>query len=443
MISFLSTHMWLFSVINIFPMMHALESLITIRTQRRKRFLLYVNCWLLSNIPILISDMINLPTVMASFFISVLYTCEGSIWKKITISSLYTNTFFSFNALRDNFFKPYFFPRLYDYVIVPDRTGVLQKCQLFTVVISFLFALLLSTGIKKFALEKNYTLPDSLWKLLMLLTATPFGTILCIVLLYNGETVISFYRLRHQNLFLLLFTITLLSFISLLWCIRVLARQQALERQNSLMETNRKYYKAMEQQHFEIRRLKHDLANHIQALSVLPADKQADYLRHLEGMTAGIQPLSYCGDATVNAVLSVKKAVMERYGIRSQISIDIPAELPFDKPDICALYANAIDNAIEACRKLEQDCRTIHIQGKTQKGLFCLRVRNPAAPSGTEPAPVTPRRFKEVLPTSKPDKSSHGFGLKSMQEIVSRYHGEMELQTADGMFEVFLYLPLP
>ena len=79
MISFLSTHMWLFSVINIFPMMHALESLITIRTQRRKRFLLYVNCWLLSNIPILISDMINLPTVMASFFISVLYTCEGSI----------------------------------------------------------------------------------------------------------------------------------------------------------------------------------------------------------------------------------------------------------------------------------------------------------------------------------------------------------------------------
>lgn len=109
MISFLSTHIWLFSVINIFPMMHALESLITIRTQRRKRFLLYVNCWLLSNIPILISDMINLPTVMASFFISVLYTCEGSIWKKITISSLYTNTFFSFNALRDNFFKPYFF----------------------------------------------------------------------------------------------------------------------------------------------------------------------------------------------------------------------------------------------------------------------------------------------------------------------------------------------
>ena len=30
------------------------------------------------------------------------------------------------------------------------------------------------------------------------------------------------------------------------------------------------------------------------------------------------------------------------------------------------------------------------------------------------------------------DKENHGFGLKTMQEIVERYHGELELKTKDG-----------
>lgn len=440
MISFLLKHIYLASVISVFPMMRALESLITVSSQRKKRCLLYASCWLLNITPIIISDMINLPIAMGSFFVSVLFACEGSIWKKTTISSLYASTFFSFNALRENYIKPYFFPHLYPYDSNASGTIALPQAQFFTVIVSFLFALLFGTGIKRFALEKDYTLPDSLWKLILLLTATPFGTILCIILLYDAGPPIPIDRLEHQRLYLFIFLITLLSFISLLWCIRVLARQQALERQNSLMETNRKYYEAMEQQHFEIRRLKHDLANHIQALSVLPGDKQAGYIQNLEGIMTKLQPLSYCGDATVNAVLSVKKAAMERYGIRSRISIDIPSELPFRKPDICALYANAIDNAIEACRMMDCDDCIIDIQGRIQKGLFCLSVRNPVVCA--EPVCSGRYRFKRLPDTSKEDKGRHGFGLKSMREIVARYQGEMELEMVDGMFEVFLYLPL-
>jgi len=48
-----------------------------------------------------------------------------------------------------------------------------------------------------------------------------------------------------------------------------------------------------------------------------------------------------------------------------------------------------------------------------------------------------------IPPTSKPDKANHGLGLKSIQEIVKRYHGSMEIQTENNVFNLFLYLPLP
>ena len=155
--------------------------------------------------------------------------------------------------------------------------------------------------------------------------------------------------------------------------------------------------------------------------------------------------MQYCGDATVNAVLSVKEEQMEHYGIRLEAKIDIPKELPFEKRDICALFANALDNAAEACRKLEEDRRKIMLRSKAQKGLFCLEVTNPveSAARESDDGVVSGIRKEEGLPqTSKPDKENHGIGLRSMKEIVERYCGAMELKAEGEVFEVFLYMPL-
>ncbi|MBD5523417.1 MAG: sensor histidine kinase [Lachnospiraceae bacterium] len=228
-----------------------------------------------------------------------------------------------------------------------------------------------------------------------------------------------------------------------------------MEQQNMFMEINRKYYEAMEQQHFEIRRLKHDLANHLQVLSALPEKQRDAYLENLTENTAFTQSLSYCGDPTVNAVLTVKKNQMERYGIRMESEIDIPAKLPFDRTDICALYANALDNAVEACMKLEENKRVITLKSKAQKGLFCLEVSNPVLNSSENthehmPPDSAKHDFIKsnltksyLIPqTSKSDKANHGFGLKGIKEIAERYHGSLELQSANGIFDLFLYIPL-
>ncbi len=426
-------------------LMHALGHLIKTKERYLWRILLFFSCTVLGDMVIFIGDAFNILATIPFFLAAVFFSCEGSLWKKITIGAMFASTIFSFNALRDNYLiallplpSQYLLLSQEKYLIIYETRYWHDLRMMFSV----LFAILLYLGIRKYAPDKEYTLSDSLWKLLFLLTATPFGIVLSLTTLFDFEEPHSNALAGYPVECFVLLIIALLSFISLLWCITVLARQQKLEQQNMFAEINRKYYESMEQQHFEIRRLKHDLANHLQTLSALPEEKRDTYLRELTENTAVSETLSYCGDATVNAVLTVKKNLMDRYNICLETSVDIPDTLPLQKTDLCALYANTLDNAIEACIQVDEAKRSITLKCKAQKGLFCLEVSNPL-PDTISPVVLRRAETDFILPTSKPDRANHGIGLKSIREIVERYHGSVELKTTDGMFDLFLYIPLP
>ena len=127
---------------------------------------------------------------------------------------------------------------------------------------------------------------------------------------------------------------------------------------------------------------------------------------------------------------------MEQKNISFDVKADIPGPLPFEKADICALLANALDNAAEACQKLPQNQRRTVLRLRAQKGIFAVSVINPL-PGETR------ADGENALPdTSKADKEKHGFGLRSIREVVTRYQGSMDIQTKNGEFQLFLYMPL-
>lgn len=202
------------------------------------------------------------------------------------------------------------------------------------------------------------------------------------------------------------------------------------------MEMNRKYYEIMEQQHFEIRRLKHDMANHLQALLGLSEEKREAYIQELIKGHGVSGTLNYCKDPAVNAVLASKEQIFKESKITFRHKIDIQEELPFEKPDICAMFANALDNAAEAIKKeaLPEEKRWISLESRFQKGMFVLSVKNPSSVKVTE---------GKLPDTGKRDRKNHGVGLKSIQEAVKRYQGNMELHTENGIFELFLWIQFP
>ncbi len=451
----------LFIIINgaaAYLLLQGMKKLIAVSEKRWKQAVLWGSCLLLLAMIIYLGDWANiLPTVL--FFLLVIRAvCEGSIWKKAAIGLMYSSTILSFNVLRDNF------------VLTTDvRWNHPTACMIIEGLLSLSVALCLYLAIGKYAPDREYHLSDSLWKLILLLNATPFGIVLSVVLLTTTEEERIWMKMpdgfKGYNILVLLL-LSLLSFIGLFQAVIVLARQQQLEEQNMLAEVNQSYYAAMEEQHFAIRRLKHDLANHLAVAVTLPEAQREDYIKSLMEDSAFSRSLRYCADPIVNAVLTVKEEQMSRYGIRLEARIDIPKELPFEKTDICALFSNALDNAVEACRRLPEAQRYVRVKSRARKGLFCLEVTNPVEVVENRQSPQTGtaricddnggahvfvedrvegrwERGKDRLPpTTKADKENHGFGLRSMKEIAERNHGAMEIRAEGGRFEVFLYMPL-
>lgn len=419
----------------------AIRQLIAVSGKWHKRLLLFVACAVLPNTIIFFGDFYNILPLFAFFLFAIYFTCEGTVYKKTAIALLFFSTGIAFNALRDNCLTNPF-----------SLSEQFAKSMLIKISSGLLFYLFLFFETRIFAPDQDYELSDSMWRLLILLTMPPLCIVFCLVLLYDisfWDTLSRMYRFHRDYAALLI--ISIFSFFGLLWTITVLARQQKLEQQRVLADINRRYYEAMEQQYFEVRRLKHDMANHLQVLSVLPAEEQQRYFEELSQNSALTQTLHYCGDTTVNAVLATKENQLNRYGIQLAYSIDIPKELPFDPTDICALFANALDNAAEACQKAadkeQKTIKKITLESKSQKGLFCLKITNPVESSGHDityrSSGSGPRSRDASTPvTTKPDKRGHGLGLKSIREIVTRYQGEMELKTENGVAELFLYIPL-
>lgn len=395
--------------VNGFLLTQIIRRLLTVKKGWQYFMILYVICWLQANMIIYFRDWVNLIPTAAVFLAGICLACDGSVLKKATMGLMTGGTVFAFSILNDNFLW-----------IGGYRSPAVK----------FFFFLTLYLLIRRFPLPRDYELSASMWRLMLLLTLTPVGGVLTVALLsgYRGGADAGE---RLQALILIL--IFLFSIVGLLWAALVLARQQKLEQERTLALINQKYYEAVEQQNLELRRLKHDMANHLQALAALPASEKKEYIQELLEKPVFSATLRYCGDSVVNAVLGAKTAVMNQREIDFHGKVEILSELPFDKNEVCALLGNALDNAIEACDKLPQGRREIFLEARFQKGLFVLDVKNPVLEA--------PKREEGRIKTSKPDKDTHGFGLSSIGEIVKKNGGELQIEIEDAVFHLFLYMP--
>lgn len=423
----------------------AVACLIKIKEKLWCKFFQYVGCWMLGSMIIYMGDFWNLPPTLGIFLLCIWFCCKGSGLKKLTVGLMFASTIFAFNGFRDNIIVRFI-----------CRNGLAEADWLHYEypLTRLLFAFILYLGIRHHKTEPDFELSKELWKLLFLLTVPSFGIVVSLIIFRSEYSMDEGTMLADGVLFL----IVIVSFMGLIRAVLVLEYQQKLERENRLAEQNERYYEALEGQQFEIRRLKHDLANHLQVLLTLTEEKRVAYIEGMLDNPAFVQVLAYSGDATVNAVLTAKESLMRQKEIPFYAKIEIPKELPFEKADVCALFANALDNVAEACEKLPADEREVNLTARVGKGMLVVCVRNPYAEvlqqqqetkRKTVMKTVFGKREEELVPTealphsTKKDATNHGFGLRSIREVIKKYEGNMEITRENGQFTLFLYLPLP
>jgi len=128
----------------------------------------------------------------------------------------------------------------------------------------------------------------------------------------------------------------------------------------------------------------------------------------------------YCESQIVNAILTSKLEEMKSKDISVKISIDsLTDNMGIEKIDLCSTFSNIIDNAMEACMKVDND-RFVHIRTKNTGVYFALIVEN--ASNG--------KLYKKgkLFRTTKENKDNHGYGTKILSMIAERYNGKYELE---------------
>ena len=140
----------------------------------------------------------------------------------------------------------------------------------------------------------------------------------------------------------------------------------------------------------------------------------------------GYQDLFDTGIPTLDGLLRAKLSEARVRNIQFSVNMDLTSVSYIDPVDICAIFGNIIDNAIEASEKLPNpEDRFIELKSGDFADQTAIRIINTYAADSI--------RFKDnqTMETTKPDKDSHGIGLSSVRRSVEKYGGVLSTHTTD------------
>lgn len=133
---------------------------------------------------------------------------------------------------------------------------------------------------------------------------------------------------------------------------------------------------------------------------------------------------NYSENPTVDSVLRTKFGVAKAEGIKIDTMIQIPKQIGMEYGDIGVLYGNLLDNALEACRKVQQKERFIQLENRYLSGKLVLVVTNSKE-----------SRINKELKTTKEDSYSHGRGIARVRRVVEKYNGIVTFTDNGDVFE--------
>lgn len=213
------------------------------------------------------------------------------------------------------------------------------------------------------------------------------------------------------------------------------ALQTELEAQRLLWAQHEKQLASAKQQAELLNMKYHDLKHYIAAIRDQPnLIQQARTLDEMENAVRVFNSMVRTGNEILDTVLTEKGLLCEQEQIVLSCVVDGALLRDLATVDLYVLFGNAIDNAVEAVRVLDDpDRRVISISVFRVRDLIKIQVENAFSQS---------LRFQDDLPvTTKPDAINHGYGLKSIRRIVEQYEGVVSVEAENGHFILHILLP--
>mgnify|MGYP002510492051 FL=1 len=181
---------------------------------------------------------------------------------------------------------------------------------------------------------------------------------------------------------------------------------------------------------------RHDYHNHMQSVKAYLAmdslDEAKAYLDRLEQDLDDIDLLFHTGNINADAILNSKISLAVKRGIQVDYKATVPKELAVSDIDLCVVIGNLIDNAVEACEKVDPEHQFIR--------LYIGILRRQLYVSVTNATSEVVRKLDEEYITTK--RGDHGHGLKRINNIVNKYDGYINRKNEPGVFVTEIMLPI-
>ncbi len=312
-----------------------------------------------------------------------------------------------------------------DITYMQNNLLIFAICTLTSKFISYIFVL--------FTKAKRFNIKNDNFKLSFIsIFLLPIASILIMFLFLR-----CCYQIKDTGFYI----ITLITAIVLMFA--NIAIFYIIDKQNDLIKTKEKlfftethinsqiaHYEELYRHQNELRTFRHNIKNIFLSLMGILKDGDAD--KALHAMKSNFDMLDEMNKNIVNtghpitdAILQSKLHDADSEGIKMNISTKLTEEIVIDELELGIILGNALDNAIEATAKIDNNSeKVVTFDMITTTERIIITIENP----------VKGNVNSDKLTTTKKDKINHGHGIRSIKTIAEKYDGVAEFVCSNGVF---------
>ena len=229
--------------------------------------------------------------------------------------------------------------------------------------------------------------------------------------------------------------------ILMIFLFRKITRDNRVYIENKLMKEKMdmeyKYYMKVKENQDRVRQMYHDMKNHMSCMKNLSNANEClnEYITEINTEIEKCESCFNTGNLILDIILNEKKASCLDKKIKFNSYIEFKKCDFIKVNDVCTIFSNLIDNAIEACDKLQSDKYISLKSSYINENFFVMKIEN--------------SKCNEIetkngnLITDKKDKLTHGIGLENVKRTIYNYDGEIDIKYDDKKFVVKILIPLP
>lgn len=221
-----------------------------------------------------------------------------------------------------------------------------------------------------------------------------------------------------------------------------LSEQSELRRENTVYAQQLKlcnsHMTEKESVMLEFRKARHDMKHHfVVMMKMIEKNEFSDLSEYLSKLIQENKyeklGISRTDNIVIDALINAKYIYAEKNGIRFDINVNVPIQLPFENADISILLGNILDNAFEASVQLPVNKRYVELLMRLDNNTLIIVLKN-------QYNGILNKDRNGKIATTKGDAQNHGIGLRSVYRIANKYHGSVVIDDSNNMFIIKILL---